>query len=191
MGRAGLPAIVAVVAALGAGAAVAKPARPLLPPGGLWQSIPYTSETGAASEAAETAIAPTFAPKPAPKPARSAAPKSATPAQAARPRRHPVAAAAVSEPPPPATAAARKKELERRLDVLMPGARLGATMNDPQNPSWRRARPGRPAGEPNTLSVPLDETGQSGFLARGYHAQPDVQNPHGNTGATFGVRTRF
>jgi hypothetical protein len=176
---------------LSAGAAVAKPPRPLLPPGGPWQSIPHTSASGAASETDETAIAPTFAPKPVIKPASSAAPRAAKPARAARAQRHPVAAAAVSQPSPPATAAARTKELERRLDVLMPGTKLGAAMSDPENPSWRRARPGRPGSEHNTLSVPLDERGQSGFLARGYHAQPDVQNPHGNTGATFGVRTRF
>jgi hypothetical protein len=179
--------------ALAIGAADAKPARPLLPPGGLWQSIPYAPASGA-SEREPTDETEVAAPQP---PATAAktpiATKTATraPAPKTHSRRHPVAAAAVSEPAPPATAAARTKELERRLDVLMPGARLGEAVNDPYNPAWRRARPGRAAGEHNTLSVPLDEKGQSGFVARGYHAQPDVQNPHGNTGATFGVRTRF
>ena len=64
-------------------------------------------------------------------------------------------------------------------------------MADPENPSWRRPRPGRPAGESNTFSLPLDEQGRSGFIARGYNVLPDVQNQHGNTGATFGLRTKF
>lgn len=193
--------------ALGAGATAAKPARPLVPAGGVWQSIPHTPEADGAPSASDK---PAF--RKAPKPAASAKPrrivqdaKAAKAAKAARaakaakiaaprkvqPQRHPVAAAAVAKPPPRDTAAARTKELERRLDVLMPGTKLGAVIEDPHNPSWRRARPGQPAGESNSLSLPFDEKGQAGFLARGYHAQPDVQNPHGNTGATFGLRTKF
>ena len=194
MGRACLPAVVAVCASLAlcAGAAAAPPARALVPTGGIWQSIPHKAEREAPGARAKADIAP--APKlvSANAKARIAA-KAAKPAPApkARPQRHPVAAAAVSEPAPRTTAAARTKELERRLDVLSPGTKLGEAMSDPENPSWRRARPGRPAGERNSLSVPFDEKGQAGFVARGYHAQPDVQNPHGNTGATFGLRTRF
>jgi hypothetical protein len=69
--------------------------------------------------------------------------------------------------------------------VLLPGTRLGEAMADPENPSWRRPRPGRPTSESNSLSLPFDDKGQSGFVARGYHAEPDVQNQRGNTGATF------
>jgi hypothetical protein len=197
MGRACFPAVVAACAALVAAGAVAKEAQPLLPTGGIWQSIPYSAET---SEPSESTAVPIRPPKPV---ATTSAPtsgikprlatKAAAPATAPKPRapRHPVAAAAVSEEAPHGTAAARTKELERRLDVLMPGTRLGEAMADRENPAWRRARPGRPTGEANSLSVPFDDKGQAGFIARGYHADPDVQNPNGNTGATFGLRTRF
>lgn len=195
MGRACLPAIVAVCAGLafGAGAADATQARPLLPPpGGLWQSISYPAERDAESKPAsalgaaakpkgkdQARIAGAGAAKPNPQPPREVR------------QRHPVAAAAVPERAPPATAAARARELARRLDVLMPGAKLGENLANPYNPSWRRARPGRPTGESNSLSLPFDDTGKAGFLARGYHVRPDVQNPHGNTGATFGLRQLF
>jgi hypothetical protein len=179
--------------ALGAGAANAKQAQPLLPTGGVWQSIPYQAERGSETRPAkrdlETAEKPRAAVKT--RAAARATQPNARAERAAPPKRQPVAAAAVPEQAPAATAAARAKELERRLDVLMPGTKLGAAIEDPYNPSWRRARPGRPAGESNSLSVPLDEKGQAGFVARGYHAQPDIQNPQGNTGATFGLRTRF
>ncbi|MBL8661872.1 MAG: hypothetical protein JNM29_03560 [Candidatus Odyssella sp.] len=122
--------------------------------------------------------------------AAAPAPKPKAP-QAAPEKRRPVAAAAAPAQPPQATAAARAKELERRLDLLLPGTKLGAAIEDRENPSWRRARAGVPSGENNGLSLPFDEAGKAGFLARGYHAQPDVQNPHGNTGATFGLRQRF
>lgn len=203
MGRAGIHALVAVLASVIAGAAIAaaEPARPpkraLLPPGGIWQSIPYQAE----SEPSESTPVESLSP---PMIAASAKPRVAeasraddkpmgakAPAPKARPARHPVAAADTAEQAPRSSAAARTKELERRLDVLMPGAKLNETMYDPDNPAWRRARPGRPGGEHNTFSVPFDDKGQSGFVARGYHALPDVQNPHGNTGATFGLRTRF
>lgn len=208
MGRACLHAVIAICAGLAFGAAPAnaKQARPLLPPGGIWQSIPYQSERDAESASAKVEIAnaekrrradkPRAAKPPGHEKARTAA-KAAKPTpktiaqHAVHPKRHPVAAAAVPEQAPRTTAAARTKELERRLDILMPGTKLGASIEDRDNPSWRQARPGRPAGERNSFSVPLDEQGQAGFLARGYHAQPDVQNPHGNTGATFGLRQRF
>lgn len=207
MGRACLPAVVAVAAALVAGAALAQQARPLLPKGGMWQSIPYKAEIeesvdgpkgpAAAPKASATTsqkTAPTqktkivaAKPRPAPKPAKVAA---AAPPKA-KPQRHPVPAAAVSEPPPRASAAASAKELERRIGILSPGAKLNEPMADPENPSWRRARPGRPAADGQSLTLPFDDKGQAGFHARGYHAEPDVQNSKGNTGATFGVRTRF
>lgn len=208
MGRACLHAIVAICAGLAFGAASvsAKPTRPLLPPGGIWQSIPYQPEHDAESTSAKVEIASAEKRRRLDKPraakpqgnekaraavkAAKASPKAIA-QRAAQPKRHPVAAAAVPEQAPRTTAAARTKELERRLDILMPGTKLGASIEDRDNPSWRQARPGRPAGERNSLSVPLDEQGQAGFLARGYHAQPDVQNPHGNTGATFGLRQRF
>ncbi len=144
----------------------------MLPPGGHFQSIAYEPER-AAQETRQAETSP------------------AKPQQTARPRRHPIPAAAIAEPAPAGSAAARAKELERRLDALMPGTKLNTALADRDNPPWRRPRPGSPAGEHNSLSVPFDEAGQSGFLARGYHARPDVQNPHGNTGATFGLRTRF
>ena len=193
MGRACLPAIVAVCASLVlcAGAAAANPARTLVPTGGIWQSIPLKADSGVPARSAQANAVPALKPASGANARTAAKTAKRAPAPKARPPRHPVAAAAVSEPAPRTSAAARTKELERRLDVLMPGTKLGEAMADPENPSWRRARPGRPAGERNSFSVPLDDKGQSGFLARGYHALPDVQNPHGNTGATFGLRTRF
>jgi hypothetical protein len=192
MGLARFPVLVVACAALAAGGAEAKETQPLLPTGGIWQSIPYSAEP---SEPSDPTAVPTLPPKPVA--TTSAKPRLATNAVALatapklRAQRHPVAAAAVSEEAPLGTAAARTEELGRRLDVLMPGAKLNETIADRENPAWRRARPGRPSGEPNSLSVPFDEKGQASFIARGYHADPDVQNPNGNTGATFGVRTRF
>jgi hypothetical protein len=183
MVRAYLPAVVVFCA--GFAAAAAPPSRPLVPTGGMWQSVPYTADAGERAEPPKTAAKAEPNAKPRPEKKAAAAPKPQ------HPPRHPVAAAAPSENAPPTTAAARTRELERRIDALSPGARLGEPLADPENPSWRRARPGRPAGEHNSLSVPFDEKGQAGFIARGYHAQPDVQNPNGNTGATFGLRTRF
>ncbi|MFO0990044.1 MAG: hypothetical protein U1F37_22265 [Alphaproteobacteria bacterium] len=143
---------------------------------------------GTATEKRRTAVKPQSKDKGR---AAAAASKQKVPPHAAPAKRNPVAAAAPPAQAPRATAAARAKELERRLDILMPGTKLGETIEDRENPSWRRARPGRPAGESNGLSLPFDESGKSGFLARGYHAQPDPQNAHGSTGATFGLRTRF
>ncbi len=172
MVRARLAAVFAVCAGLGFGTSAAVADEAMMPPGGLWQSIPYESErTPVRTEIASL-------------PQSKLAPKM-------RPRRHPVPAAAVPERAPRASAAARAKELDRRLGVLMPGTKLGANIANPYAPAWRRAHPGRPAGEDNSLSLPFDDSGRAGFLARGYHAQPDVQNPHGNTGATFGLRQRF
>jgi hypothetical protein len=196
MGRACIPAIVALCAGLASGTAPASANQaPLLPTGGIWQSIPYQPESDAESRPAKIEIADAAKPRGKEKP--RAAIKAAKPSpktgvqRTAQPKRHPVAAAAVPEQAPSATAAARTKELERRLDILMPGTKLGAAIEDRDNPSWRRARPGRPTGESNSLSLPFDDKGQAGFLARGYHARPDVQNPHGNTGATFGLRQKF
>jgi hypothetical protein len=177
-----------------AGTAAAAPKRPLLPAGGIFQSIPYEESLdgakGSSSTSQKTATAET--PRPVQKAAKPAAKPAPKPVAAKpKPARQPVPAAAVSAPAPSTSAAAKTKELERRIEALSPGTRLGAAMADPENPSWRRARPGRPAGESNSLSVPFDDKGQSGFIARGYHQQPDVQAPNGNTGATFGVRTKF
>jgi hypothetical protein len=199
MGRACLPAVVAIVAALVTSAAVAQQVRPLLPKGGMWQSIPYEAEEsvdgpkGPAAAPKTTASATTsqkittVTAKPTAKPAKVA---TATPPNA-KPQRKPVPAAAISEPPPRASAAASAKELERRIGILSPGAKLNEPMADRDNPSWRRARPGRPAADGQSLTLPFDDKGQAGFHARGYHAEPDVQNTKGNTGATFGLRTRF
>ena len=184
MVRACLPALVAVGVGLAAGGTAAQQTRTLVPTGGMRQSIPYVSER---AERGEESNASSSTLRQAEKSAKST-PASGPKAKAPR---HPVAAAAPAEEAPRASAAARTKELERRLDVLLPGTRLGEPMADPENPAWRRPLPGRPSGEKNTLSLPIDEKGQSGFVARGYNVQPDVQNPHGNTGATFGLRTRF
>lgn len=199
MGRACLQAIFLACAGLASagGVAAAAEARPPLPAGAASRSVPYRADlyaeatpakpVGATAEKRRAAARPQSKEKP--RLAAKAAKQKA--AHAASAKRHPVAAAAVPEQPPRATAAGRAKELERRLDILMPGTKLGAAIEDRENPSWRRARRGDPAGEHNALAVPLDDAGKAGLLARGYHAQPDVQNPHGNTGATFGLRTRF
>ncbi len=201
MGRACLRAVVVVAAGLavaaGAGPADAKRVRPLIPTGGMWQSIPYTSEaadradsaTSSTSSATPRAAGEAVAAKVA-KSAPAAGAKGAALPKARAPR-HPVAAAAPAEEAPRTSAAARAKELDRRIGVLMPGAKLGEPMPDRENPAWRRPRPGRSGAETNSLSLPLDETGKSGFVARGYHTQPDAQNPQGSTGATFGLRTKF
>jgi hypothetical protein len=89
------------------------------------------------------------------------------------------------------TAAARARELARRLEALSPGTRLDEPMLDRENPAWRRPRPGRPGPDGNSFSLPFDESGQAGFVARGYREDPRWNNPHGNTGATFGLRTKF
>jgi hypothetical protein len=199
MGCACLSAVLAVCAGLAIGtvAAKAKEARPLLPTGGVWQSVPYQAVRGAEADPAKRELAAAERARAAAKPQRKEKSRIAANAakpktlRAAPPKRRPIAAAAVPEQAPRVTAAARAKELERRLDILMPGTKLGAAIENRDSPPWRRARPGRPAGESNSLSLPFDETGQADFLARGYHAQPDVQNPHGNTGATFGLRTKF
>jgi hypothetical protein len=205
MGRGYVPVVIAICAATIAGGAAAAQQRPLLPAGGMWQSIPYEESldgpkapsTTTSQKAATTGekVGPAKAAKPAAatNPAAVAKPVAAAKPISAKPKkpRQPVPAAAVSEPAPNSSAAAKTKELERRIGILSPGTKLGEAMADPENPSWRRPRPGRPAGEANSLSVPFDDKGQSGFIARGYHQQPDVQVPNGNTGATFGLRTRF
>lgn len=159
-------------------------ARRLVPAGGMWQSIPHQPQVALGSERPKAGSAVSRRAEKAAKAAPAAGPK-------ARPPRHPVAAASVSEEAPRMTAAARTRELSRRLEALSPGTKLGEPMADPENPAWRRPRPGRPGPEGNSLSLPLDEKGQAGFVARGYHVQPDAQNPQGNTGATFGLRTKF
>lgn len=193
MGRACLSAAILISAGLafGAGTADANEARPPQQAVGVGPSAARDTATkseklaGAAAERRRTVVKPKSKDK-----ARAAAPAPKA-RQPAPEKRRPVAAAAAPAQPPQATAAARAKELERRLDLLLPGTKLGAAIEDRENPSWRRARAGVPSGENNGLSLPFDEAGKAGFLARGYHAQPDVQNPHGNTGATFGLRQRF
>src|SRR5262245_22761805 len=123
--RAYLPAMVVVCAGLAGAAAAAQQSRPLVPTGGMWQSIPSTSD---AAEPPEASALPRVETK-ATVSAKPAAPKL-------HPVRHPVAAAATSEKAPEATAAARTRELERRLDILSPGTRLGEAITDPENPSW-------------------------------------------------------
>jgi hypothetical protein len=190
MGRAYYPVIVAICASAIAGGAAAAQQRPLLPPGGMWQSIPYEDSLDGPKAPSTTTSQKAEKIGPSLKAVKPAATKPVAVVKPKQPRQ-PVPAAAVSEPAPNSSAAARTKELERRIGILSPGTKLGEAMADPENPAWRRPRPGRPAGEANSLSVPFDERGQSGFIARGYHQQPDVQVPKGNTGATFGVRTRF
>jgi len=111
------------------------------------------------------------------------------PAARPRPQRRPAAAAAMAAVAPQTRGFASMTEFERRLDALMPGTRLGEAIRDAETPTWRRARPGPVGTEHNGVWLSLDE--RAGLFARGYHVQPDAQNPNGHTGATFGVRTRF
>jgi hypothetical protein len=150
--------------------------RGLVPMGGMWQSIPYTDEPKDGATRAEPAM-----PAPAKATRIAAAPKAA---------RRPVAASTPEEPPR-ASAAAKTLELARRIDALSPGTKLDQPIHDPQNPPWRRARPGAAGPDGRELSLPFDDTGRAGFVARGYHQDPNWENPRGNVGATFGLRTRF
>lgn len=158
--------------------------RQLVPAGGMWQSIPYEPRAADRSQRPKTAGAVSRQAEKASRFEPAAGPPARRP-------RHPVAAASVSAAAPRMSAAARTRELSRRLEVLSPGTKLGVPMADPENPAWRRPRPGRAAAEGNSLSLPFDEQGQAAFVARGYHVEPNVQNPQGNTGAAFGLRTRF
>ncbi|MCW5772040.1 MAG: hypothetical protein KIT16_10430 [Rhodospirillaceae bacterium] len=194
-----------------AGSAAAQQAQrvALLPAGGMWQGVPYAA-TRERAPAAKPASIPLrreekrAAPKKAPPIAhRDKVERAAKAAPAAgpkaRPPRHAVAAAA---PPPTAPAsrtagpgpmgpAARASELSRRIGILAPGAKLGEPIFDPDNPPWRRTPADRVGPDGRALALPLDDTGRSGIVARGYREEPSWSNPHGNTGATFGLRTKF
>lgn len=169
-----------------AGAAAAEPARvrPLLPPGGMWQGIPHAAAREAKPPATKARSELKRKVAKAAKAAPAAGPK-------ARPPRHPVAAAAAPAPPAAPGPAARARELSRRIGILAPGATLDAPIFDRDNPPWRRTRPGSAGPDGRALALPLDETGRSGFVARGYRKEPSWNNPTGNTGATFGLRTKF
>jgi hypothetical protein len=179
-----LPITLLVLVAGASGAAAQhKIARPLLPNGGMWQSIPYSvadakPDTPRNAERAS--------------PARVVA-KATMPArlEAQPTARKPVPAAAVPPQPPAETAAARTKELSRRIGILSPGAKLDEPINDPDNPAWRRRAADRPGVEGRDFSVPIDESGKAGFVARGYRQEPTWSNPNGNTGATVSLRQRF
>jgi len=145
--------------------------------GSAWQSIPHMAATAERGAVTAKLKAP-------------AARKSAT-ASPAKARRNPAPAAYVPKRAPVDTAAARTRELSRRLDVLAPGAKLGEPMNDPENPSWRRRVRGQATAESRAFSMPLDDSGRSGFVARAYHGDRSWYNTNSSTGATLGIRTRF
>jgi hypothetical protein len=171
-------------------AAQQKSPRPLLPAGGMWQSIPH--ETAGAERPRQTAKA-----EPRQKPERAApariTAKATVPARSkAQPApRNPVPAAAVPSQPPAETAAARTRELARRIGMLSPGAKLDEAIDDPDNPAWRRRPADRPGADGRDFAVPIDDTGKAGFIARGYHQNPAWNNPNGNLGATVGLRQKF
>jgi hypothetical protein len=87
--------------------------------------------------------------------------------------------------------AARARELSRRIAILAPGMTLGHPVFDPENPPWRHKDLGRAGPDGRAFSMPFDDSGRAGFVARGYREEPSWDNPNGNTGATFGVRTKF
>ena len=188
MGRTVLIALILLSAS--ALAAAAQQSRGLNPRGGMWQSLPYTDEQRERANRIEPSAPVTVAP---PKIKRVATlePKSGPPKSVPKTPRHPVAAATPPAEPARTGAAAKTRELARRLEALSPGSRLDRPMTDSDNPSWRRAEPGRPGAETRTFAVPLDDSGRSGFIARGYHQVPTWENPRGNIGATFGLRTLF
>jgi hypothetical protein len=144
----------------------------------MWQSIPYGEERKESAEplkpAASTKRAPTSV-------VRAAAPPKRA--------RRPVAASTPAEPP--RTSAAQTRELQRRIEALAPGTKLGRPIVDPQNPHWRRPRPGSTGPDGRDLAMPFDDSGRSGFVARGYHTDPNWENPRGTLGATFGLRAKF
>jgi len=193
MGRTVLISLVVLSAS--ALSATAQQSRGLIPDGGTWQSIRYTGEQRERANLLEPST-PALAVLPNIKRMADLAPKAAPPTIAApkkmaRTPRNPVAAAMPTEEPAHLGAAAKTRELSRRLEALLPGTKLDQPIADPDNPSWRRAQPGRPGPEGNALAFPFDDSGRAGLVARGYHQDPTWENPRGNIGATFGLRTRF
>lgn len=183
MARVRLSAAIALCAGFAATSAAAEPANVLAPSEGAsspmaWEFLASVPDTKAEPRAANATLE--LSPKNAPLLAPAARP---------RPQRRPVAAAAIAAPAPQFRGFASMTQLERRLDALMPGTRLGEAFRDAETPAWRRARPGLLGAEHNGLWLSLDD--RAGLFARGYHVQPDAQNPNGNTGATVGVRARF
>ena len=176
MGRAFLIAVL-LVSASAAPAAAQQSSRAHAPAGGMWQSIPYIADATQPSERVEPTT---------PERAARVAPNSGPKVE--RPQRKPVAAAA---PEPHMGEAAKSRELSRRIEILSPGTKLGEPMADPENPAWRRRRADRAGPDGRDFAVPLDENGQSGLIARGHREDPAWNNPNGNIGATFGLRTRF
>jgi len=199
--------VLIAIVVLGASAlgAAAQQSRSLTPRGGMWQSLPYTDEQRERANGLEPSppaiVAPPKIKRVAalePKAAllksaapKSAAPKAAAPKTAPKTPRNPVAAATPPEAPARPSAAGKTRELSRRLEALVPGSRLDQPIADPENPNWRRAHAGSPGAETRTFAVPFDDSGRSGFVARGYHQNPTWENPRGNIGATFGLRTKF
>jgi hypothetical protein len=173
-------ALLISVLALGAGAAgaAAQQARTLAPTGGMWQSLPPAAAKRDKPQAAKQAGV-------------ERKPRRAAKAAAAKPARKPVAAAAVAKDPPRITAAGNARELSRRIEILAPGMKLGQSIHDPENPRWRRPNAGRAGPDGRDFSVPFDDSGRAGIIARGHHEDPSWHNPHGNLGATFGLRTKF
>lgn len=183
MARVRLSVAIALCAVLAAAPCAAEPANILAPSDAasapiVWEFLASVPDTKPEPRADNATLE--LSPKNAPLLAPAARP---------HPQRRPVAAAAIAAPAPQIRGFASMTELERRLDALMPGTRLGEAIRDAETPAWRRARPGLLGAEHNGLWLSLDD--RAGLFARGYHVQPDAQNPNGNTGATVGVRARF
>ena len=186
--------LLSTAAGIPGAAAQQKSPKPLLPAGGNWQSVPYTTaDLFTAKPKARDAAAKTERVKPAriaAKAAKTPAPKREI-AKAATPQRHPVPAASEPARPPADTAAARNRELSRRIGVLSPGAKLDEPFTDRENPAWRRRAADRPGADGKDFAVPFDDTGKAGIVARGYHQDPAWNNTHGTLGATVGPRIKF
>jgi hypothetical protein len=150
----------------------------------MWQSIPYADERKepAGPTKAVASTKPAMA-----KPVRTVAAARRT---APKSPRRPVAASTPHEPPR-TSAGAKARELARPIEALSPGTKLDEPIHDPQNPRWRRPRPSSAGPDGSDLAIPFDDSGRSGFVARGYHTDPNWENPRGTLGATFGLRTRF
>jgi hypothetical protein len=174
-----------------AAAAQQKSSRPLVPAGGAWQSVPYTTADLFTAKSKPRVVAvKADRPKPERKIAK-AAPAKRQIAKTAATQRHPVPAASEPARPPADTAAARSRELSRRIDVLSPGAKLDEPFADRENPAWRKRAADRAGADGKDFAVPFDDTGKTGIIARGYHQDPAWNNPHGTLGATVGPRLKF
>lgn len=171
-------------------AAQQKSAKPLVPAGGAWQSVPYTTADLFTAKPKVRATA-TKADRAKPVVAIAKSVPSRGVAKASAPQRHPVPAAAEPARPPADTAAARSRELSRRIGVLSPGAKLDEPFADRENPVWRKRAADRPGADGKDFAVPLDDSGKTGLIARGYHQDPAWNNTHGALGATVGPRLRF